>query len=67
MNERRLSTNDYGKRSIPEGAIEHFLTGGTPLQFIDTLVERAKANGMFNNDPDGLEEAAAGLRREWAE
>lgn len=61
------SVENNGKRIIPSGAIEHFLVGGTPVQFVDVLIERAKTSGMFHNDSDGLEEAANELRRLWTE
>jgi len=61
------SSNHYGKRIIPTSAIEHFLEGKTPAQFVEVLIERARADGIFKDDPKALEEAANELRREWPE
>lgn len=60
------SVESNGKRIILTDAVTHFLRGGTPLQFVETLIEHAKAAGTFAADPNGLQEAANELRALWS-
>jgi len=64
-NHQIYSVESCGKRIIPPAAIDHFLKGGTPLQFVEVLIDQAKADGAFSTDPAGLEEAAHELRERW--
>lgn len=52
-----------GKRIVVPAAVHHFLRGGTPLQFVETLIDYARSNGTFE-DARALERAANGLREQ---
>jgi hypothetical protein len=51
--------------SIPQGALQFFIDGRSPRDFVEKLIADAKNDPSWQRNLDVFEEAAASMRAEW--
>ena len=55
----------YGRRTILREAVEHYLKGGTALQYVELLVQHARKDARYKEDSAIVEEFAREMRLKW--
>jgi len=56
-----------GDRRIRRDAVEHYVNGGTPREYVEKQIAEAEADPTFRDDPEMLAEIAAKWREDWPE
>jgi excisionase family DNA binding protein len=68
LEQRRIyHVREYGKTTIPRDALQFFIDGQSPRDFVEKLITYARNNPSWQKDINLLEEAAAKMRAEWSE
>jgi len=56
-----------GAKQIRHDAVEHYVNGGTPRQFVERIVADGEKAGHFRDDPEALRRIADEWRAAWPE
>lgn len=59
-------SDSYGKRVLQPQAIEHYLAGGTALQYVEMLIQRARSDPYYNDKQDIVDRFELEMREKWA-
>ena len=59
------SADSYGKRIISREAVEHYLNSGTPLQYVEMLIDRSKSDPYYKDKQELVERFAREMRAKW--
>lgn len=57
----------YGRRQIRRDAVEHYVAGGTPRQFVEKMIADGEKAGYFKDDPESLQQVVEQWRAAWPE
>lgn len=58
--------DSYGKRIVLRDAIEHYLKGGTALQYVEKLIEGAINDPYYKDKQELVEDFAREMRSKWS-
>jgi excisionase family DNA binding protein len=54
-----------GRRQIRRDAVEHYVAGGTPRQFVERMIADGEKAGYFKDDPESLQQVVDQWRAAW--